>query len=67
MCPHSYSGASWSTCRQRALATGEGLDGSVAYMADLNQEIEICRHLYVCAAVTEIARLRAELSGPQEG
>jgi len=36
-------------------------------MADLNQEIEFCRHLYVCAAVTEIATLRAELSGPQEG
>jgi hypothetical protein len=52
---------------ERAPATGEGLDGSVAYMADLNQEIEFCRHLYVCAAVTEIATLRAELSGPQEG
>jgi len=52
---------------EKALATVEGLDGSVAYMADLEDEIGLSRHLYVCAAVTEIATLRAELSGPQEG
>ena len=52
---------------EKALATVEGLDASVAYMADLEDEIGLWRDLYVCAAVTEIATLRAELSGPQEG
>jgi hypothetical protein len=38
-----------------------------SYMADLEEEIEATRQLYVIAAVTEIAELRAELFGPQEG
>ena len=37
------------------------------YMADLEEELELCRTLYVIAAVTEIATLRAELSGAQHG
>jgi hypothetical protein len=36
-------------------------------MADLEEEIDYRRRLYVAAAVTEIATLRAELSGPQVG
>jgi hypothetical protein len=36
-------------------------------MADLDAEIAFCRELYVTAAVTEIATLRAELSGAQNG
>ena len=52
---------------ERALALIEGLAGSSAYMADLEEEIVVTRHAYVGAAVTEIATLRAELSGPQLG
>jgi hypothetical protein len=37
------------------------------YMADLRDEIAHTRHAYVGAAVTEIAMLRAELSGPLYG
>ena len=36
-------------------------------MADLDEELEYCRRLYVAAAVTEMATLRAELFGPQVG
>jgi hypothetical protein len=36
-------------------------------MADLEDEIAAARSAYVGAAVTEIASLRAELSGPQLG
>jgi hypothetical protein len=52
---------------ERALATAEGLRDNAVYMADLDQEIAAARHAYVGAAVTEIAVLRAELSGPQVG
>jgi hypothetical protein len=52
---------------ERALAIGEGLGAVEAYMADLDEELEHRRHLYVAAAVTEIATLRAELFGPQLG
>jgi len=48
---------------ERALASIEGLAHDPAYMADLPDEIEVTRHAYVGAAVTEIAVLRAELSG----
>ena len=52
---------------ERALASIEGLESQSAYMADLDDEIAATRHAYVLAAVTEIATLRAELSGPQVG
>jgi hypothetical protein len=52
---------------ERALALIEGLEGNAAYMADLDDEIAATRFAYVGAAVTEIASLRAELSGPQVG
>jgi hypothetical protein len=38
-----------------------------SYMADLEEEIEVTRQVYVIAAVSEIAELRAELFGAQEG
>jgi hypothetical protein len=47
--------------RQLALEIGLAADG--AYMADLEAEITACRAAYVGAAVTEIATMRAELSG----
>ena len=52
---------------ERALAQSTQLAGVRAYMADLEDEIEACRHVYVGAAVTEIASLRSQLSGPQVG
>jgi hypothetical protein len=52
---------------ERALALNEGLGAVEAYMADLDEELEHRRHLYVAAAVTEIASLRSELFGPQVG
>jgi hypothetical protein len=52
---------------ERALALIEGLEGNATYMADLEDEIAAARSAYVGAAVTEIASLRAELSGPQLG
>lgn len=36
-------------------------------MAGLDEEIAATRHAYVGAALTEIATLRAQLSGPQLG
>jgi hypothetical protein len=52
---------------ERALAIDSGLGAVEAYMADLDEELEHRRHLYVAAAVTEIATLRGELFGPQLG
>ena len=52
---------------ERALASIEGLADTAAYMADLDREIAATRSAYVGAAVTEIACLRARLSGPELG
>jgi hypothetical protein len=52
---------------ERTLAVIDGLAVDSAYIADLDGEIEATTSAYVGAAVTEIATLRAELSGPQVG
>ena len=52
---------------ERALASIEGLAGNAAYMADLDLEIQATTEAYRGSAVTEIATLRAQLSGPQVG
>lgn len=52
---------------ERILASLEGLGTDRAYMTDLADEIAATRHAYIGAAVTEIADLRARLSGPQVG
>ena len=52
---------------ERALATLEGLAQNTTYMAELEHEIEAARRAYVGAAVTEIALLRADLSGRLDG
>jgi hypothetical protein len=52
---------------ERLLASSEGLGADTAYMADLEDEIAEVSHAYAGAAVTEIAMLRGELFGPQEG
>jgi hypothetical protein len=50
---------------RQAESAGLGLLGP--YMADLAAEIAACHVVFVAASVTEIARLRAELSGVQVG
>jgi hypothetical protein len=52
---------------ERALAVREGLGDNAAYMADLEDELAHRIQLYVAAAVTEIASLRAELDAPLYG
>ena len=52
---------------ERALAQSTALAGVDAYVADLEEEIATWRNVYIGAAVTEIASLRAELFGPQVG
>jgi hypothetical protein len=52
---------------ERSLALMSGLSEVHSYMDDLAEELETCRELYIGSAVTEIATLRAELSGPQMG
>lgn len=52
---------------ERALAVETGVAEAALYTADLDEEIELSREIYVASAVTEIATLRAEMSGPQIG
>lgn len=52
---------------ERALAALKPLETPAGYVADLDEEIAAVNDTYVAAAVTEIATLRAELSGPQVG
>jgi hypothetical protein len=48
---------------ERVLAILEGLGSDPAYMAHLTREIDATLSAYIGTAVTEIAVLRAELSG----
>ncbi|MBJ7329659.1 MAG: hypothetical protein JHC95_07175 [Solirubrobacteraceae bacterium] len=52
---------------ERALALGCELRHDPAYMADLDLEIDAIQAAWVGAAVTEIAMLRAEITGAQQG
>jgi hypothetical protein len=52
---------------ERAIARRAGLASNRTYMTDLEQEIATVSTAYVGAAVTEIAVLRAQLSGAQIG
>jgi uncharacterized tellurite resistance protein B-like protein len=52
---------------ERAETAGTELADIRSYMADLEEEIEVTRQLYVISAVTEIAELRAELFGAHQG
>jgi hypothetical protein len=52
---------------ERALALATELANNGPYMLDLADELAVWRHRYATAAVTEIATLRAELSGANTG
>ena len=53
--------------QERATAILTGLGENALYMDDLHSDIAASRALYIGLAVTEIATLRAQLSGPQVG
>jgi hypothetical protein len=48
---------------ERALAEQTGVAQIESYMDDLDWELDAWRRVYVTAAVTEIASLRAQLDG----
>jgi hypothetical protein len=52
---------------ERAAADLAGLTANREYVDDLEQEIAAERYAYLGMAVTEIASLRAALSGPLQG
>ncbi len=52
---------------ERSLAELSGLASDPAYMDDLLDDIDSLKEAYVGAVVTEIATLRAELSGRLRG
>ena len=52
---------------ERAIASLTGVDEIPSYMQDLEEELELWQDLYTTLAVTEIASLRGQLSGPQLG
>jgi hypothetical protein len=52
---------------ERMLASLVGLTADESYMCDLRGEIDGTRDAFVGAAVTEIATLRGQLSGPLYG
>jgi len=52
---------------ERLDAVEAGLGDNALYMNDLQNDIEASRSLYIGLAVTEIAVLRGQLSGPQIG
>jgi hypothetical protein len=52
---------------ERLLAREAGLRDDGAYMAELDDEIAATRAAWIGSAVTEIASLRAQLDGPQQG
>ena len=52
---------------ERLDAVEAGLGENALYMTDLDNDIEASRARYVGLVVTEIATLRAQLSGPQVG
>jgi hypothetical protein len=52
---------------ERLDAVDAGLEANALYMEDLESDIAASRAAYVSLAVTEIASLRAQLSGAQHG
>jgi hypothetical protein len=57
----------WSLEGERIEALAAGLGSNESYMSDLDDEIAGVSEAYVGHAVTEVALLRADLSGPLRG
>jgi hypothetical protein len=52
---------------ERLDATEAGLGANAIYMAELEEDLVAAREAFIGMAVTEIASLRAQLSGRQSG
>ena len=52
---------------ERLDAVEAGLGDNALYMNDLQHDIDASRALFIGLAVTEIAVLRGQLGGPQQG
>jgi hypothetical protein len=52
---------------ERVMAVMTGVAEIPSYIRDLDEELDLWRHLYVASAVTEIATLQAQLSAPNVG
>lgn len=61
---HEYLGR---LLAERLEATEAGLGENAVYMSELEDDLAAARVAYVGLAVTEIASLRGQLSGPQVG
>jgi hypothetical protein len=57
----------WALQGERLEALAAGLGANKLFMADIDRELEHVRQAYVGTAVTEIALLRADLSGRPQG
>jgi hypothetical protein len=57
----------WTLEGERIEALAAGLGGNESYMSDLEDEIAGVTEAYVGHAVTEMALLRARISGPLVG
>jgi hypothetical protein len=57
----------WALQGERFEALAAGLGANQLFMADIDRELEHVREAYVGSAVTEIAILRADLSGRLQG
>ena len=52
---------------ERLEAAEANLDSNAIYMRELEDDLVAAREAYIGLAVTEIATLRAEISGPLQG
>jgi hypothetical protein len=67
MSAHDMQVYLWQLTAERLDAADESLNADGIYMRDLETDLAAAREAFVGLAVTEIATLRGELSGPQLG
>ena len=67
MSAHDMQVYLWQLTAERLDASEAELAGNALYLRELENDLAAAREAFVGLAVTEIATLRAELSGPQVG
>jgi hypothetical protein len=67
MSAHDMQVYLWQLTAERLDATEAALADNALYMRELDDDLTAAREAFVGLAVTEIATLRGELSGPQVG
>ena len=67
MSAHDMQVYLWQLTAERLDAADENLSADGLYMRELEDDLAAARDAFVGLAVTEIATLRGELSGPQVG